>query len=52
MIFGFDTVNVIGLPVAVVGTVPSGATHATMSERIKFAGVVIKVLARVVEFSR
>ena len=49
---GLEIVNVKGLPSAVTGTVPSGATHATTSERIRFAGVVINVLARVVEFSR
>ena len=48
----FATLILIGFPVAVRGTVPSGATHATMSERIVLALVPSSGVTRAVEFSR
>ena len=46
------TLKLIGFPAAVLGTVPSGATHATMSERIVFAAEESSGVTRAVEFSR
>ena len=46
------TLKLIGFPAAVRGTVPSGATHATMSERIVFAAEESSGVTRAVEFSR
>ena len=43
---------VIGLPGVVFGTVPSGATQVTTSERIVVAFIPSSGVTRAVEFSR